>query len=286
MPEPVLLPDDRLHMRVLYLNRLELWPWWRFPRLRDAFWRLYWHDREGATLVHAGREIAIPARRAVLIPAGVAVSTRPAPDVVQWYAHVELLGLPPQAVAAIASAPWVAPADQVLAILLDPLLAGFERMAPLAALSAVKAAFWRAVQMRAEALPAVQAEAVLAGLRGGGRVALALRGIEDAPGESWSVERLAALCGLSPGRFAHVFRSEVGVPPWRWILDRRLAQAAQRLLHGDDVVPAIAGDLGFHDRHHLSRAFAKRYGISPAGYRKQARTAAHGPGLPATPDRG
>lgn len=277
MAEPILLPDDRLHARVLYLNRLVLWPWWRFPRLQDAFWRIYWHDRDGASLVHAGREITIPARRAVMVPADVAVATRPAPDVVQWYAHIEVLGLPPRASALIATAPFVAPEDAALGALLDPLLAGFERLAPLAALAAVKAAFWRILQLRTTTLPAAAAEALLANVRGGGRVALALRGIEDAPGQAWSVERLAALTGLSPGRFAHVFRAEVGMPPWRWILDRRLAQAAQRLLHGDEDLPALAAQLGFTDRHHLSRAFSRRYGNSPMAYRRQARSAALGP---------
>lgn len=277
MAEPILLPDDRLHARVLYLNRLELWPWWRFPRLHDAFWRIYWHDRDGASLVHAGREIAIPARRVVAVPAEVAVATLPAPGVVQWYAHVELLGLPPRAAALLASEPFVAPEDAALSALLNPLLAGFERLAPLAALAAVKSAFWRVLQLRTATLPPAVAEALLAGLRGGGRVALALRGIEDDPGQAWSVERLAALTGLSPGRFAHVFRSEVGTSPWRWILDRRLAQAAQRLLHGDEDLPELAAQLGFTDRHHLSRTFAKRHGISPIAYRRQARSAALGP---------
>lgn len=277
MPEPILLPDDRLHARVLYINRLELSPWWRFPRLHDPFWRIYWHDHDGASVVHAGREIPIPARRAVVIPADVVVATRPAPGVVQWYAHVELLGLPPRAAALLATAPFVAPEDAALHAILDPLHAGFERLAPLAALVAVKAAFWRVLQLRTATLPPAAAEALLAGVRGGGRVALALRGIEDAPGEAWSVDRLAALTGLSPGRFAHVFRAEVGMPPWRWILDRRLAQAAQRLLHGDDELPVLAKQLGFTDRQHLSRTFAKRYGLSPIAYRRQARSAALGP---------
>ena len=84
MREALLIPDDRLHARVLYLNRLPLWPWWRFPRLCDGFWRIYWHDRDGASLVAGGCEMAIPACRAVLVPAGVAVATLPAPEVVQY----------------------------------------------------------------------------------------------------------------------------------------------------------------------------------------------------------
>lgn len=281
MAEPVLLPEDRLHARILYLNRLDLWPWWRFPRLHDAFWRLYWHDRDGAALGHGGREIPLPGRRAILVPAGCTVATRPAPGIVQWYAHVDLLGLPPLAGAELTRTPWIAPEDAALRALLDPLLAGFERMPPIAALTAAKSAFWRALHLRVAALPPAVAAALAPAQRGAGRVALALRMVADDPGQTWSVERLAALSGLSPGRFAHVFRAEVGQPPWRWIVDRRLARAAELLLHGSEDIATLAASLGFHDRRHFGKLFRQRFGIAPASYRAQARTAAHGPDLPA-----
>jgi AraC-like DNA-binding protein len=268
--EPLLAADDRLHARVLYANRLELWSWWRFPRMCDPYWRLYWHDQDGAALIHHDRPLALARERAVLVPAEVAVGTRPAPGVRQLYAHIDLIGLPEAVRAACFDQPWVAPADPVLSGLLAPLMGtGPAAPPPLAVLSTIKAAFFRALGLWVAALPPDAAGA--GAVRGAGRTAACLRAIGDEPGALWTVPRLAAIAGLSPSRFARVFLAEVGVPPARYLQERRLEAAAHRLRHGDEPIPDLARSLGYRDRHYFTRAFTRRFGMAPATFRRTAR---------------
>ncbi|NUO76474.1 MAG: AraC family transcriptional regulator [Lysobacter sp.] len=88
--------------------------------------------------------------------------------------------------------------------------------------------------------------------------------------ERLSLEALAAVAGLSPFHFLRRFRDHYHVTPQQMLMALRLYQA-KRLL-ADGVAPAqVAADTGLTDQAHLTRAFASRYGITPARYRKQLR---------------
>jgi len=64
------------------------------------------------------------------------------------------------------------------------------------------------------------------------------------------------------------FRGEIGQTPWAYLLDRRL-EVSERLLRETDLLPhQIANTLGFGQVNTFSRAFKRRYGLSPIGYRK------------------
>ena len=108
-------------------------------------------------------------------------------------------------------------------------------------------------------------------LGGGSRVRRAVDHIERNLATDLSAAVLARVCGFSEGHFARVFREELGQTPARFVLDRRIAHAAQRLVFTGDTIEAIAEDTGFADRFHFSRVFAKRMGLPPARYRKTKR---------------
>jgi AraC-like DNA-binding protein len=79
---------------------------------------------------------------------------------------------------------------------------------------------------------------------------------------------LAALCHFSSDYFIVRFRSCIGRTPGQYLLERRLAVAAQKLLFSSESIESVAAQTGFCDRFHLSRAFKMRFGLSPAAYRK------------------
>jgi transcriptional regulator GlxA family with amidase domain len=66
------------------------------------------------------------------------------------------------------------------------------------------------------------------------------------------------------------------------VLRQRGARAAQLLLSSDVSLEAIADELGFVDASHLHRMFARRYGYTPARYRKMAHSL-HQPGTASDP---
>lgn len=81
-----------------------------------------------------------------------------------------------------------------------------------------------------------------------------------------SLEALAAEVNLSAFHFSRVFRRAVGMPPYAWLCQRRLAQA-KALLQAGCLPLEVATRLGFSDQSHLTRQFKRAYGVTPGEYR-------------------
>lgn len=83
-----------------------------------------------------------------------------------------------------------------------------------------------------------------------------------------SAAELAVACGLSEGHFARAFRAAMGLPPHRWLIRQRVNKAMHLLRHTDRLLPDIALACGFADQSHLTRAFTRIVGVSPARWRR------------------
>ena len=79
--------------------------------------------------------------------------------------------------------------------------------------------------------------------------------------------------GLSRTHFRRLWARIVGPPPARYLMERRLRQAARRLAEEDVTLATIAHDVGFDDPLYFSRRFKAAYGVSPGRYRERHRTA-------------
>lgn len=77
-----------------------------------------------------------------------------------------------------------------------------------------------------------------------------------------SLRSLAAISGLSPSRFMHVFTESIGVPLRPYILWLRLQQASCELMDGSTATEA-AHSAGFSDAAHLTRTFRRMLGATP-----------------------
>jgi len=86
-----------------------------------------------------------------------------------------------------------------------------------------------------------------------------------------SLRELAAVAGLSPVYFARQFKRAMGLPPHQYLLRRRLERAKRLLSRDDQPIAAIALDCGFCHQEHLTRAFRRHCGITPAAYRSALR---------------
>lgn len=82
-----------------------------------------------------------------------------------------------------------------------------------------------------------------------------------------ALDEVATSVGMSYETWRRAFRRVVGVSPARFRLDRRLDEAAGRLVTTAASVRTIAVDLGFTDERHLVARFRERYGCTPAAFR-------------------
>ena len=89
--------------------------------------------------------------------------------------------------------------------------------------------------------------------------------------ERLTLEDLAAVAGLSPFHFQRQFKRAHHATPQQMLMALRLFEAKRRLAAGD--APAdVAAACGLADQAHLTRAFAARYGVTPARYQQQVGT--------------
>lgn len=95
------------------------------------------------------------------------------------------------------------------------------------------------------------------------RVAAVLKSIRDSEDLRMSLESAAQIVHLSPGRFAHVFKEETGLPFRRYMLWRKVTRAM--LAIGRERTLAGAAQRGdFADAAHLTRTFYQMFGIPPS----------------------
>jgi AraC family transcriptional regulator len=86
------------------------------------------------------------------------------------------------------------------------------------------------------------------------------------------LDDVAAVAGLSAKHFARAFRQSTGMPPHRWLIQRRIDRAKAMLLKGDLTLAEIALACGFADQSHFTSAFRKSLGTTPAIFRREFRT--------------
>lgn len=81
--------------------------------------------------------------------------------------------------------------------------------------------------------------------------------------ESQPIKRLATCVHLSPGRFRHLFRIEMGISVQSYLRWRRLYAAMRATVHGASLTEA-AHAAGFADSAHLTRVFRATFGLPPS----------------------
>jgi AraC family transcriptional regulator len=85
--------------------------------------------------------------------------------------------------------------------------------------------------------------------------------------EDLSLDTLASFASVSPCYFSRLFRNSFGVPPYRYLLERRLTKARDLLRGKRHSIAEIAAMTGFSDQSHLTRLFKRQFDITPQLYR-------------------
>jgi AraC family transcriptional regulator len=92
--------------------------------------------------------------------------------------------------------------------------------------------------------------------------------IESALDEDLSLERLAAEAGIGTHAFSAAFVKAHGLPPHRYVVERRVERAKRLLRESDLPVAAIAVQTGFSSQSHLASVFKRAVGLTPGEYQR------------------
>jgi AraC-like DNA-binding protein len=100
------------------------------------------------------------------------------------------------------------------------------------------------------------------------RAALVRDFIEASLAEDLSVADLAQLVGISPSRFAILFKNTFSSPVHRYVIGRRIERAMCMLLANDFRNADIALACGFASESHLNDVFKRMTGTTPRTFRR------------------
>lgn len=82
-----------------------------------------------------------------------------------------------------------------------------------------------------------------------------------------TLDQLACEAGLSTFHFAKMFRLSFGMPPHRYVAERRVERARHLLKSGDGSLAQIALACGYASQSHFTKAFKAAAGTTPGNWR-------------------
>lgn len=94
-------------------------------------------------------------------------------------------------------------------------------------------------------------------------------------GEDLSLQMVADRFGVDRFQLSRLFKQEMNVNYWNYVIQIRMEKAAELLLRTEEKNSVIASVTGFVDESHFSRTFKKYYDVSPKQYRQLHRGEKH-----------
>jgi AraC-like DNA-binding protein len=228
---------------------------WANTDLRAPYWRLYWKENSGASIITGKKTIPLEASHFVLIPPETSFTTSMANETNHFYVHF------------LTSLIWSNTRAEVLPVspsdlkTINSILHG-ENTASSACLVA---------SLVTSALARLDPEKWASHADLDARVQTAIQKIETQTPGVPSIAFLAREAGMNINAFIRLFRDRTGLTPALYARERRIEAACLLLHHSHKTIEEIASTCGFCDRYHFTHAFIRSRKISPVAFRKQIR---------------
>lgn len=84
------------------------------------------------------------------------------------------------------------------------------------------------------------------------------------------LDKLGKIIGTSRSNIQLKFKKEVGVSPYKYFMQRKMAKAKDLLLIQHYSIEKTAKILNFYDRFHFSKTFKSYFGVSPRGLLRES----------------
>ncbi|MDH3222559.1 MAG: helix-turn-helix domain-containing protein [Gemmatimonadota bacterium] len=92
--------------------------------------------------------------------------------------------------------------------------------------------------------------------------------VQSSLDDDLSLDALARRAGLSPGHFHRIFTARIGETPRAYVQRLRLERVALSLWLRNTTVGAVAEEVGFRRHETLTRAFRRRFGVTPSSMKR------------------
>ena len=102
-----------------------------------------------------------------------------------------------------------------------------------------------------------------------GRLRRVIEHIQQNLDKDLTLAELAAVVYMSPYHFARLFKCSTGLPPHRFVVRQRIAQASAFLATREPSIARISQMVGFRTPSHFTAVFRCITGITPRGYRTE-----------------
>ena len=96
----------------------------------------------------------------------------------------------------------------------------------------------------------------------------ALYHVQNSYAQNITIKQVADLCSFSESHFMKLFKELTGMSFTAYLVNYRLELSAKQLLETDQKIIDIATNCGFNNHSYFTRAFLKKYGLTPAKYRQ------------------
>jgi AraC-like DNA-binding protein len=100
----------------------------------------------------------------------------------------------------------------------------------------------------------------------------ALQLLHDRPDRTWTLGDLGQTVGLGRSAFSARFTKLVGQSMYRYLIERRMSEAAFLLETSDEGIARIASRVGYETTGAFSKLFHRYHGLSPGRYRAVRRS--------------
>ncbi|MEX2607436.1 MAG: AraC family transcriptional regulator [Kiritimatiellia bacterium] len=90
-------------------------------------------------------------------------------------------------------------------------------------------------------------------------------------GQAWTLDEMAAACGMGRSRFATAVKHVCGDTPMRLLARLRVEEAHRRLMETDERIGEIADALRFGSSHYFATVFKRYIGKTPSQARRGSR---------------
>lgn len=81
------------------------------------------------------------------------------------------------------------------------------------------------------------------------------------------VSDIADSIGITRSHLNHVFQQELNISIQNFLIDFRMHKSANLLVSTTLSIKEISNQVGYHDQLVFSKAFKKKFGVSPKSYR-------------------